>query len=1033
MDARCLAGPLLLAGLMYGAFAARTYGDEGAWSLRNGSFDVLGEGPTIKRLAFDPSGRGAFGRNLVTDVSFEGIRADVDCRGEATGNQVRIPNCRAVVPVAVQNEDANFPAQLGEGHTLGQSFEVGEGVFSSIRVKLPTWHTADSGATLRLLRNGPEGEVVASRQLENVGDNSWQGLTFEPQPPGLYYVQLSDPQGQIGWWSIDEDRVAGGQAYADGSAVEGCDRTIAVTGERAVGSAELTVKLTPKTLSLQLDVTPAANQQPRQWPLRWATFWKHSGYDVSKEAVPFYRFFTDNQRYMPVEQLKRSDIGGHLTFSGANWIEAEGTDNYDLRFSGRNMSLNWNMTEDELRLGFGIAPTAEEGGRHTTQVEVRLLPRRDTIPDDWPAFQTPDPALTADLNRFFYERAFSYPASSGPSPWTEWSALIRYWFAGPLREGEKRGLEALVVDDEGYVYTWGSAPGWPFPDPRKYDTRHFDTNARFILGAWRYACWRHDTEFLRSQAERLRRAMNYQLTTLGGRDGLIVTASEDVTGRHEGVGNNYWDILPFGHLDAYANAVYYASLEAMAQLEELIGEMGGIDTESPRRSPSFYRRIAERTRAAYNETFWDEEKGRYIGCVDIDGERHDYGFTFVNLEAMAYGLASEEQARGIYHWMESEPTSTGEADTYTRWVFAPRATTIHNPKWGRDDSWNDPPGPVEPWWHFGWHGTDFGEQCQDGGAILYTSFYDLMARTRLLGPDNAWQRWEQILGRYREPDRLCGGAPLYRGEVPQRVNPGWVGVDIPFPESGLVPTWFLYGLMGIEAKADGLHIRPQLPSDVPWLGIRNVSYGGLTLDVRVTPTSARVTSRTPGYRFVWEREFAEGGGVVFAEPPEPVPGFPPPRAGEPPCRAEWIWASRAPDESETIYLRYPFELTAKPSRAFLRIAADNLFVLYVDGREAARGQGWEKTQQVPIARFLTRGRNVIAIEATNQGGPAGVLVTGEITVGGQKADINSGADWLASREAAPDWAAVDFDDGLWKTANSFGRPPVAPWGEIEIE
>jgi hypothetical protein len=193
-----------------------------------------------------------------------------------------------------------------------------------------------------------------------------------------------------------------------------------------------------------------------------------------------------------------------------------------------------------------------------------------------------------------------------------------------------------------------------------------------------------------------------------------------------------------------------------------------------------------------------------------------------------------------------------------------------------------------------------------------------------------------------------------------------------------------------------------------------------------------VTSRTPGYRFVWEQEFAAGEGVVFAEPPDTVPGFPPPPAAEPRWRAEWIWASPAPQEDETVYLRYPFELTAKPSRAFLWVAADNVFALFVNGREVTRGQGWERAQRIPIGRFLVRGRNAIALEATNQGGPAAVLIAGEITVGGHRADINSGEGWLASLEAAPDWTTADFDDRGWKPAFSFGRPPVAPWGEIEI-
>jgi len=456
---------------------------------------------------------------------------------------------------------------------------------------------------------------------------------------------------------------------------------------------------------------------------------------------------------------------------------------------------------------------------------------------------------------FFYERAFSYPAVWGGAPWFEWNALTRAWQSEDDTTRFKRMLESYPITEEGYVHTWGSHPGWPFPDNRKYDTRHFDTNARFILACWRTAVWTGDLSFLQRQADRLRRAMAYQLRELGGADGLIRTASKDVTGRHQGVGNNYWDILPFGHLDAYANIVWYASLEAMAQIEEMLGERG---PDHP--GPEFYRELRRKVRRRYNETFWDESKGRYIGCVDIDGGRHDYGFTFINLEAMAYGLGDEVQVRRIYHWMETEPTSSGKVDTYTAWVFAPRATTIHNPRWDpQKGSLEDVSQP--PWWFFGWRGTEFGDQCQDGGAILYTSFFDLRARSRYLGPDNAWRRWMTILNRWRQPDHLCGGPPLFRGEHPQQVHPGAVGTDVPFPESGLVPCYLLYEVAGLQPSAKGLWIAPRLPSDLPWIEIRNIQYRGRRIDVRVTHHDVTLKGHDP--EWIWTRRLPDTGRVLF--------------------------------------------------------------------------------------------------------------------------------------------------------------------------
>ncbi len=333
--------------------------------------------------------------------------------------------------------------------------------------------------------------------------------------------------------------------------------------------------------------------------------------------------------------------------------------------------------------------------------------------------------------------------------------------------------------------------------------------------------------------------MAYQLETLKGHEGLIITASKDVNGRHKGVGNNYWDILPFGHLDAYANAVYYASMDAMR----------GIDEVLRLRPLTDYDALRQKAHRRYDEVFWDERAGRYIGCVDVDGVRHDYGFTFVNLEALYYGLGDAQKARRIFRWMETQPTSTGRADTYSRWTFAPRANTIHNPMWGDNAPPEERNSPVPPWWHFGWHGTPYGDQCQDGGAILYTSYFDLMVRLRYFGAENAWKRFSEILARYRMPDRLCGGPPLYRGEIPQQENPGQVGVDLPFPESGLVPCFLLYGLLGVEATLQGLRIAPKLPKALPSLGVDGVNYQGNRLRITASPREVLVEGVWQGRQF----------------------------------------------------------------------------------------------------------------------------------------------------------------------------------------
>ena len=826
--------------------------------LSNKSIGLTISGPGITGLQVGST-------DFVKDLKPEFWQSTPESQTRKSGSTVTISPLEIleyqpiVTPVPTDTPDRLLP-----GQTLTQTFTVGPGMtFSSLSVKLPTWHAKTSAATLSLLQ---EGKVIASKRLENVEDNSWPELTLEvPLGEGTYTVELTDPVGDIGWWSSRD----------------GKERALQVNAYKRMGTGTLNVSLERRRIRVEAEYHLTGDSSYKAFPWRWKTTWTKDGYDCTPNVgVVFSRFYTDNQRYMPIQQLKRRPNGG-LAFDGCKWIEMDGNADADLGLQVAS-HLHWEMTADEMSLRFDT-PVVESGDGWKTQFTIKVKPRDDSIPREFPHFSCSDKALEADLNRFWWERGFTYPyPPNRASEWLEWTALTRSWMKNFTEQAAINAFLDHPMTSEGYVYVAPDSLGWPLVPNR--DTRHFDTNARFILGCWRHWLWTGDMDFLRRQADRLRLAMNYQLEQLHGKDGLIITPDfaagastpdrRGKTGRHKDLSDNYWDILPFGHLDAYANAVFYASLEAMAQMEDALPS----DIRYPK--SDIYTALAKKSHRRYDEVFWDENNGRFIGCVDIDGVKHDYGFTFVNLEALYYGLGDAQKARRIYHWMECEPTSSGKADTYSKFIFAPRATTIHNPMWG--DKAPSPPDPQNltpntqnpspssllapppsppPWWTYWWPGTPYGDQCQDGGAILYTSFFDLMARTRHLGADNAWKRFMEIMDRYRMPDRLCGGSPLYRGEVSQQEAPGAVGTDYPFPESGLVPLYFLYGVMGIKATPEGLRITPNLPKALSYAEVKYLNWHGTDLKVRVTRTTVEVTSADKSFH----RKFAikPGEGITL--------------------------------------------------------------------------------------------------------------------------------------------------------------------------
>ena len=375
------------------------------------------------------------------------------------------------------------------------------------------------------------------------------------------------------------------------------------------------------------------------------------------------------------------------------------------------------------------------------------------------------------------------------------------------------------------------------------DTRHPITNALYMCGCAEYFAWTHDVTFLRENMGRMRRAVRYALDEFSvrqekhvrvpwvghdGRSGLVLTADGRENRRFGlGVGNNYWDLLPFGGHDAVATMYLFDALQHFAALERAIA--GHPEWAVPRDGGPFaadeLARLTEEMKADFQRRFWSTESGRFVGWIDLEGRAYDYGFTFVNLEAIHYGLASADQAQSIFTWLDGKrnvagDTSTG-ADIY-RWRFAPRATTRRNVE---TYTW--------PWYRP--EAIPWGDQVQDGGAVLGFSYHDLSARLITNGPDDAWRRLREILAWFREVQAEGGYRAYYakagRGLLQGGGPPGGLGMDKEFLESVLVPQVMLYGFLGFEPTAEGYTLNPRLPRDWPSLTVTGIHIHDQVLDI----------------------------------------------------------------------------------------------------------------------------------------------------------------------------------------------------------
>ncbi len=378
-----------------------------------------------------------------------------------------------------------------------------------------------------------------------------------------------------------------------------------------------------------------------------------------------------------------------------------------------------------------------------------------------------------------------------------------------------------------------------------FDTRHPITNITSVMGMVEYLRWSGDTAFLKARIGKIRQYALTPMRHLGGlkegvinvpwvghdgRSGITYKDGKLLAVNHGlGIGNNYWDLLPFGGKDCYATAYYYAMLASMCELEQAIADHPewGIAPPARELKPQALRKHMVQVQTTANSIFWNPKAQRFIATIDKDGVKHDYGYTFLNTEAIALGLATRQHAKQIYQWMDGQhivpgETSTG-ADIY-HWRFGARASTIKN----------------DGWYVWPWHGfvVPWGRQVQDGGAVLGFSYFDVLGRQMALGADNAGKRYETILNWYQDVQQAGGFREYYKdgrdGATLQGGGPpGGLGFDVEFTETMMVPYAPLRVFAGFQPTVEGVRITPALPASWPQIELKGVRYreGEFTLTV----------------------------------------------------------------------------------------------------------------------------------------------------------------------------------------------------------
>jgi hypothetical protein len=148
--------------------------------------------------------------------------------------------------------------------------------------------------------------------------------------------------------------------------------------------------------------------------------------------------------------------------------------------------------------------------------------------------------------------------------------------------------------------------------------------------------------------------------------------------------------------------------------------------------------------------------------------------------------------------------------------------------------------------------------------------------------------------------------------------------------------------------------------------------------------------------------------------------------------AEWIWhanAGQAITNGEVRYFQKSFVVADQPSKAVLSVAADNRALVTINESPVFEVNGYQRATRAEVTAHLRAGTNVIALQAHNEAGVAGLLGRVEILLPKRKRQtLVTDASWLSAVAESSDWRKTDMSAAAgWGKVVSLGKVGMEPW------
>lgn len=364
------------------------------------------------------------------------------------------------------------------------------------------------------------------------------------------------------------------------------------------------------------------------------------------------------------------------------------------------------------------------------------------------------------------------------------------------------------VDQNGYVM-----PRWWIEGYYKVPWGNLhDQIPHFILAVYYHAVYTGNRQFVRSLMPVVWRVAHH--LTLLDVDGDGVFEVPETSGLPNGKRDcsNWYDIIKFGHKDAYVNIQCVEALRAAAELAAWLGE-----TEAA----AEYRGRHARAANAHNQVFWNEAEGLYSDWIDVRGERRHYFYTDHNLMAIIQGVAGPERARRILTNLDEHYAKLCRDHVVAR------------------DSIYATPANMRPITQLG-DMVDFGKRSnqtkfpnyENGCSFFHSTGFEIAARAVSGDPDGAYKVFERCMRMGYERNRLWAAALKWdTGEL----------VSEPLCDSLLIAWGFLRGCFGAWPGLDDLKITGNAPAQMEGAHYR-FCHLGKDVEIEVRKGTTRIRS-----------------------------------------------------------------------------------------------------------------------------------------------------------------------------------------------